>query len=108
MPTDGNDWTFFSNHGHILLVLAQDPHIRLRDLAARVGITERAVHRLLVEMEHGGVIVRHREGRRNHYTVRSDRRLRHPIEEHRTVGDLIEMVWSSEPAALSARRAPTG
>jgi len=86
----GHSWTFFSNYGHILLALAQDPEARLRDLAERVGITERAVHRLLAEMEAADVISRHREGRRNSYSINPEIRLRHPIEAHRTVGDLIE------------------
>lgn len=84
-----HNWTFFSNYGHILLALAQDPEARLRDLAERVGITERAVHRLLAEMEAADVISRHREGRRNTYSINPNVRLRHPIEAHRTVGDLI-------------------
>ncbi len=85
-------WTFFSNYGHILLALAQDPEARLRDLAERVGITERAVHRLLSEMEAAGVISRHREGRRNSYSIKQTVKLRHPIEDHRTVGDLIDLI----------------
>ncbi len=87
-----HNWTFFSNYGHILLALAQDPEARLRDLAERVGITERAVHRLLSEMEAAGVISRHREGRRNSYSINRAVRLRHPIEDHRTVGDLIDLI----------------
>ena len=85
-------WTFFSNHGHLLLALAEDPSARLRDLADRVGITERAVQRLIGELEEGGVIRRHREGRRNRYELLPGQHLRHPIEAHCTVGDLIEIV----------------
>lgn len=88
----GHHWTFFSNYGHILLALAQDPEARMRDLAGRVGITERAVHRLLGEMEAAGVITRRRTGRRNSYSINPKVQLRHPIEEHRTVGDLIQLV----------------
>lgn len=88
----GHHWTFISNHGHILLALAQDPEARMRDLADRVGITERAVHRLLGEMEQAGVIRRQKIGRRNTYSINRRVKLRHPIEEHRTVGDLIDLV----------------
>ncbi|MDG2303748.1 MAG: winged helix-turn-helix domain-containing protein [Candidatus Binatia bacterium] len=98
-----NGWTFFSNYGHILLALAQDPAARLRDLAERVGITERAVHRLLSEMESAGVITRHREGRRNSYSIRRGGKLRHPIEHHRTVGDLIDLI--APPLRRGAKRA---
>jgi len=90
--TSGHHWSFLSNHGHVLVSLAADPHARLRDLANQVGITERAVHRLLAEMEAAGVIERHREGRRNHYSIRRGARLRHPIESHRSVADLLDMI----------------
>jgi len=98
-----HNWTFLSNYGHILLALAQNPGARLRDLAERVGITERAVHRLLSEMEAAGVIARRRDGRRNTYTIRRSVRLRHPIEGHRTVGDLLDLV--SAPGRRRTRRA---
>lgn len=93
-----HQWTFFSNHGHMLLALAEDPTARLRDLADRVGITERAVHRLLAEMEEAGVITRRREGRRNTYKIKRSARLRHPIESHCCVGDVIDMVQGDKAA----------
>jgi predicted ArsR family transcriptional regulator len=85
-------WTFLSNHAHVLLILAADPQLRLRDIADRVGITERAVQKIIAELEAGAVLTRTREGRRNRYTIHADRPLRHPVEAHRTVGDLIRMV----------------
>lgn len=85
-------WTFLSNHAHVLLLLAQDPELRLRDIADRVGITERAVQKIIAELESGSVLTRTRDGRRNRYTIHPDRPLRHPVEAHRTVGDLIRMV----------------
>ncbi len=101
----GHPWTFLSNYGHILLALAQDPEARMRDLAQRVGITERAVHRLLGEMETAKVIARHRNGRRNHYSINPKVQLRHPIEAHRTVGDLIDLVLPAEEGTPEVRRA---
>lgn len=89
---EGPSWTFLTNHAHVLLCLAQDPELRLRDLAHRVGITERAVHKIITELEHGGVLERERSGRRNTYTIDRRVRLRHPVESHRTVGDLIGLV----------------
>ena len=85
-------WTFLSNHAHVLLCLAEDPQLPLRDVAQRVGITERSVQRIVAELEEGGYLVRSREGRCNRYTLRKTQPLRHPIEMHKRVGDLIEMV----------------
>lgn len=85
-------WTFLSNHAHVLLSLAEDPQLPLRDVAQRVGITERSVQRIVSELEAGDYLVRSREGRCNRYTLRKSQPLRHPIEMHKRVGDLIEMV----------------
>ncbi|MEM1213474.1 MAG: winged helix-turn-helix domain-containing protein [Planctomycetota bacterium] len=85
-------WTFLSNHSHVLLLLAQQGNLRIRDLADRVGITERAVQKILSDLVAGGVLRREKVGRRNHYAVHADRALRHPVEAHCTVADLIAMV----------------
>ena len=92
-PPD-HGWTFLTNHAHVLLSIARDPEIRLRDLAAVVGITERAAHRIVVELEDGGYISRERSGRRNRYELYPDEPLRHPIERHRTVSALIALLRS--------------
>lgn len=89
-------WTFLSNHGHVLVELAHAPGTRLRDLADRVGITERAVQRIVAELVDAGVLTRHRVGRRNSYSIDRRRRLRHPIEDHCRVGDLVDMVWKRD------------
>ena len=93
-------WTFLSNHAHVLVCLARDPDTRLRDVAVEVGITERAVIKIVGELEAGGVVRRIREGRRNHYEIDPSVTLRHPLEADRTVGGLLEMLL--EPA--EARR----
>jgi hypothetical protein len=85
-------WTFLTNHAHVLLLLARDPDLRMRDAAVAVGITERAVQRIVHDLELAGYLVREREGRRNRYQVRQDRPLRHPIEAHRSVAALIALV----------------
>jgi len=90
-------WTFLSNHGHVLVCLARDPDARLRDVALAVGITERAVQKIVSDLEEAGVVERVREGRRNRYRLFLERPLRHPIEAHRTVGSLLGMVLD-EPA----------
>ncbi len=86
------DWTFLSNHGHVLVALSRDPRARLRDLAQAVGITERSVLLILSDLEEEGILERIREGRRNRYVLHLDAPLRHALEEHRTVGELVSMV----------------
>jgi len=85
-------WTFLTNHAHVLLLVAREPESRIRDLAEGVGITERAVQRILSELEEAGYLVKSKEGRRNSYEVRTDRPLRHPVERHQSVGALIALV----------------
>jgi DNA-binding transcriptional ArsR family regulator len=92
-------WTFLSNHAHVLLLLAQDSGIRLRDVAQRVGITERAVQRIVADLEEGRYIERERDGRRNRYRIHSDRPLRHPVESHRDVGALLALILNGHRPA---------
>ena len=94
-PASSVSWTFLTNHSHVLLCLAADDSLRVRDLAEKVGVTERAVLKILGELEAGGVIEREREGRRNRYRVQYCTRLRHDLEAHRTVGDLVAAVHGS-------------
>lgn len=91
-PVSTASWTFLTNHSHVLLCLAADDSLRVRDVALKVGITERAVLKILAELEAGCVIEREREGRRNRYRVLQGTKLRHELEAHRTVGDLIAAV----------------
>ncbi len=86
-----NGWTFLSNHSHVLFCLAADPDARLRDVAELVGITERAVQGIVADLEHAGILVRTRDGRRNHYVIFKDKHLRHPVEAASTVGDLLKL-----------------
>lgn len=95
-PVAEATWTFLTNHSHVLLCLAADDSLRVRDLADKVGITERAVLKILADLEEGGVIERERDGRRNRYSVQFDAPLRHDLEAHRTVGDLIHAVHSGK------------
>ena len=90
-----SSWTFLSNHGHVLVCIAEDPDARLRDIAGRVGLTERAVFGIVDELQANGYITRERVGRRNRYEVALDLPLRHAIEADRTVGDLIGAVSST-------------
>lgn len=99
------DWTFLTNHAHVLVCLNLQPGLPMREIAARVGITERAVQRIISELEIAGVLRRRREGRTNSYEIYSRSPLRHPLEAHCTVGDLIGMV-SRNLSKPSPRRAP--
>jgi DNA-binding MarR family transcriptional regulator len=85
-------WTFLTNHAHVLLCLAREPGARIRDVAADVGITERAVQRIVVDLEQAGYLRRRRAGRRNRYELRVDLPLRHPLEQHRLVSSLLALV----------------
>jgi hypothetical protein len=96
-------WTFLSNHAHVLICLALDPDCRLRDVAASVGITERAVQKIVGDLEEAGIILRERSGRRNSYRLDVNQPLRHPLEAHRSVGTLLGLVMDR----ASLRRVPS-
>jgi len=97
-----SSWTFLSNHGHVLICLALNPDDTMREIALKVGITERAVQRIVTDLEEAGVVTRERCGRRNRYRLDISTRLRHPIESHSTVGDLIGLVIKRERPAVAA------
>lgn len=87
-----HNWTFLSNYAHVLVCLADNPDARLRDVADKVGITERTAFRLIGELEEAGILERAKEGRRNHYVINTKAHLRHSIEERCTVGELLETI----------------
>ena len=89
---NGPERSFLSNHAHMLLCIAEEPEVRLREVAHRVGITERAVQRIVADLEEGGYLSHSREGRRNRYEVHLDRPLRHSVESHREVGVLLNLI----------------
>ena len=88
----GRTWTFLTNHAHVLIVLDGQPGLVLREVADRVGITERAVQRIVQDLEEEGFVRREKIGRKNHYEVLRDKALRHPIESHRQIGDLLNLI----------------
>jgi hypothetical protein len=89
-------WTFFSNHAHALFCLSRDPEARLRDVAERVGITERAAQRIVTDLVQEGYLRVERHGRRNHYTLVPDRSLRHPVEAGVPIAELLELFGRRE------------
>ena len=88
-------WTFLTNHAHVLILLSQDSSLVLREVAVRIGITERAVQRIIADLELDGFIEREKVGRKNQYRILTKRPLRHPIESHRSIGDLIALIGAS-------------
>ena len=86
-------WTFLSNHAHVLLCIARDETMRLRDIASEVGITERAIRHIISDLEESGYVERVRVGRRNSYRINESLHLRHPIEQHKTIADLIQAIY---------------
>ena len=91
------DWTFLTNHAHVLVCLRRDPTARLRDIGDAVGITERATHRIVSELEEAGYLVRSREGRRNRYALQPDKLLRHPLEGAGRIGSLLDLLEDAGP-----------
>ncbi len=93
MPADETpSWSFLTNHAQVLVCIAHDPDIRLRDIGDTVGITERAAHRIVNDLVDAGYVRRERNGRRNRYTVNSRRRLPDPLARSQKVGDLLEIL----------------
>lgn len=88
-PEKKADWTFLSNHAHVLICLHRDPGMLLKNVALEVGITERAVMSIVKDLAEAGVLEKVREGRRNSYIIHDSRNLRHPIEAGHTIKDLL-------------------
>jgi DNA-binding MarR family transcriptional regulator len=91
-PTEKRTWGFLTNHARVLLCIAGDPAMLLRDIAARVGITERATHRIVGELEDAGYVTRRRDGRRNYYEVKTNLPLPDPVASKRRVSELLAIL----------------
>ena len=94
-PSPG--WAFLTNHAQVLVCVARDPGVRLREIGERVGITERAAHRIVVELADAGYIARERNGRRNRYTIKAHLPLPDPIAREQNVGELLAIL-TDQPA----------
>ena len=88
-------WTFFSNNAHVLVCLTHTPQPTTREIAIRVGITERAVQRIVRRLVEAGVLTIEKDGRRNSYEIDLDQQLRHPLESHKTIGEFIRLIESN-------------
>ncbi len=94
------DWTFLTNHAYVLVCVARDPDMRLRDIGGCVGITERAAHRIVCELEEAGYLTRHREGARNVYEVHPDLPLRRELDHDVSVGDILAVLLRARPSRV--------
>ena len=96
-PQGVSDWTFLTNHAHVLVCVMRDPDARLRDVAQKVGITERAAQRIVAELAEAGYLERTREGRRNRYRLHPEMPLRHPLERNHAVGEVLDLLAAGSP-----------
>ena len=96
MTTKKNSWTFLTNHAHVLLCIAENADVLMREVAERVGITERAAQRILAELESEGYVSHVKVGRRNRYEVHSALPLRHTLEDHLEIGALLRVLGASQ------------
>ena len=90
-------WSFLTNHAQVLLCIAHDPAVRLREIGDAVGITERAAHRIVAELTAAGYISRQREGRRNRYTIKSHLPVPDPLARDQKIGDLLAVLTGDVP-----------
>ena len=105
---DKSQWTFFSNHTHVLVCIAEDPEIRTRDIAGRVGITERSAARIIQQLRSENILVAAKKGRRNQYFIDLDCQLRHQLEAHCTVGDILSVVIDESTIKALRERCKSG
>ena len=85
-------WTFLTNHAHVLILLNREPDLVLREVASRIGITERAVQKIVHDLKEEGFLKLEKVGRQNHYKVLKSKPLRHAIEAHRKIGELLDFI----------------
>ncbi len=91
------EWTFLTNHAHVLMCVARDPGVRLREVADAVGITERAAQKIVADLVAAGYLERQRAGRRNHYELKRDMPLRHPMDREHQIGEILRVFSAIEP-----------
>jgi predicted transcriptional regulator len=91
-------WSFLTSHARVLLCIAHDPGLRLRDIAAGLGITERSAYGIVTDLAEAGYIVKHKDGRRNRYQIQAHLPLREPTSRERTVGDILALLAGADAA----------
>ena len=103
------NWTFLTNHARVLLCIASDPGVRLRDIAASLGITERSAYGIVTDLAEAGYVVKQKDGRRNRYQVQVHLPLPEPTRRERTVGEVLALLAGTDGGAMTdTHHAPTG
>ena len=93
------NWTLLTNHARVLLAISRDPGIRLRDIAAALGITERSAYAIVSDLASAGYVAKHKDGRRNRYQIQAHLPLPEPASQQRTIGELLDLLTSQRDAA---------
>jgi hypothetical protein len=94
------NWTFLTNHARVLLCIASDPGVRLRDIAASLGITERSAYGIVTDLTEAGYVVKEKDGRRNRYQIQAHLPLPEPAGQERTVGEVLALLTGAEPGQV--------
>jgi predicted transcriptional regulator len=95
------DWSFLTNHARVLLCIAHDPGVRLRDIAARVGVTERTAYGIVTDLTEAGYVVKHKDGRRNRYQIQAHLPLPEPDSRERTIGEILTLLTGADDEATA-------
>jgi predicted transcriptional regulator len=93
------DWSFLTNHARVLLCIAHDPGVRLRDIAARVGVTERTAYGIVTDLTDAGYVIKHKDGRRNRYQIQAHLPLPETDSRERTIGEILELLTGADDEA---------
>ena len=100
------DWSFLTNHARVLLAIAANPRLRLREIATGVGISERRAFGIVTDLVEAGYVVKEKDGRRNRYHIQAHLPLPEPTSQERTVGEVLALLAGTDPAASPRRESP--
>jgi DNA-binding IclR family transcriptional regulator len=95
------EWSFLTNHAWVLLCIARDPGVRLRDIAARVGVTERTAYGIVTDLTEAGYVVKHKDGRRNRYQIQAHLPLPGSGSRERTIGEILALLAGTDDEATA-------
>jgi len=97
------EWSFLTNHARVLVCIARDPGVRLRDIATTLGITERSAYSIVTDLTDGGYVVKHKDGRRNRYQIQPHRPLGETVTQERTIGEVLDVLVESKTGRRARR-----
>jgi hypothetical protein len=95
------DWSFLTNHARVLLCIAHDPGVRLRDIAARTGVSERTAYGIVTDVTEAGYVVKHKDGRRNRYQIQAHLPLPETDSRKRTIGEILALLTGADDEATA-------